>query len=152
VEPKISHRPAAGAGGLANARLVITYEYGGNRIPKPYCHLFHADQALLRSHRGFDPGARIMARVLATALAAPLVVSSVSRLLVDLNRSVGHPRLHSQTIREVPAAVRERIARRYYEPYRALVARLVRQAIATLQPKLPASAPGPRRRVTGVLR
>jgi predicted N-formylglutamate amidohydrolase len=48
---------AAGCSSLDSAGLVITCEHGGNRIPKPYRDLFHADQALLSSHRGFDPGA-----------------------------------------------------------------------------------------------
>jgi predicted N-formylglutamate amidohydrolase len=116
--------------GLAGAGLVITCEHGGNRIPEPYRELFHAHRALLDSHRGFDPGALIMARALAKAFAAPLVASTVSRLLVDLNRSVGHPRLHSEEIRNAPAEVRQRILKRYYHPYRAQAERLVRQAIA----------------------
>ena len=84
---------------LAVIVIVITCEHGGNRIPSPYRDLFHAHQALLDSHRGFDPGALIMAKALATAFAAPLVASTVSRLLVDLNRSVGHPRLHYEATR-----------------------------------------------------
>jgi predicted N-formylglutamate amidohydrolase len=109
--------------------LVITCEHGGNRIPSRYHNLFHAHQALLDSHRGFDPGALIMARALTTAFAAPLVASTVSRLLVDLNRSVGHPSLHYEAIRNEPAEVRQRILKHYYQPYRAHAERLVRQAI-----------------------
>ena len=109
---------------------MITCEHGGNRIPAPYRDLFHAHQALLDSHRGCDPGALIMARALATAFAAPLVASTVSRLLVDLNRSVGHPRLHSEATRKAPAEVRQRILEHYYQPYRAQAERFVRQAIA----------------------
>ena len=116
--------------GLVSDGLVITCEHGGNRIPEPYRDLFHGHQALLNSHLGFDPGALIMARALATALAAPLVASTVSRLLVDLNRSVGHPRLHSEATRKASAEVRQRILKHYYQPYRAHVERLVRQAIA----------------------
>ena len=71
-----------------------------------------------------------MARALATAFAAPLVASTVSRLLVDLNRSVGHPRLHSEATRKAPAEMRERILTLYYQPYRAQAERFVRQAIA----------------------
>ena len=56
---------------------------GCSAIPAPYRDLFHAHQALLDSHRGYDPGALILARALATAFAAPLVASTVSRLLVD---------------------------------------------------------------------
>jgi predicted N-formylglutamate amidohydrolase len=110
--------------------LVITCEHGGNRIPVVYRDLFHGHQALLESHRGYDPGALVMARALAAAFAAPLVASTVSRLLVDLNRSVGHPRLHSETTRKAPAKVRQRIMKHYYQPYRAQAERLVRQAIA----------------------
>jgi predicted N-formylglutamate amidohydrolase len=109
---------------------VITCEHGGNRIPTPYRDLFHAHQPLLDSHRGYDPGALIMARALATAFAAPLVASTVSRLLVDLNRSVGHPRLYSEATRKAPAEVRQRILKHYYQPYRAQAERFIRQAIA----------------------
>ena len=110
--------------------LVITCEHGGNRIPSVYRDLFHAHQALLDSHRGFDPGALIMARMLSTAFAAPLVASTVSRLLVDLNRSVGHPRLHYEATRNTPAEIRQRMLKHYYQPYRARAEHLVRQAIA----------------------
>jgi predicted N-formylglutamate amidohydrolase len=110
--------------------LVITCEHGGNRIPSPYRDLFHAHQALLDSHRGFDPGALVMARALATAFAAPVVASTVSRLLVDLNRSVGHPRHYFEATRNEPAEVRQRILKHYYQPYRTQAERLVRQAIA----------------------
>jgi predicted N-formylglutamate amidohydrolase len=120
---------AADCGGLASAGLVITCEHGGNRIPAPYRDLFHAHQALLDSHRGYDPGALIMARALATAFAAPLVASTVSRLLVDLNRSVGHPRLHSEATRKAPAEMRQRILEHYYQPYRAQAERFVTQTI-----------------------
>lgn len=121
---------AAGQGGLASDSLVITCEHGGKRIPASYRGLFHGHQALLDSHRGFDPGALTMARALAGAFAAPLVVSTVSRLLVDLNRSIGHPRLHFEAIRKAPAAMRQEILRRYYAPYRAQAEGLVMQAIA----------------------
>ncbi|SBT09737.1 N-formylglutamate amidohydrolase [Candidatus Accumulibacter aalborgensis] len=117
-------------GDPASAGLVITCEHGGNRIPPLYHELFASCRELLDSHRGYDPGALIMARDLARAFAAPLVTSTVSRLLVDLNRSVGHPRLHSEASRQVPAEPRERILTRYYQPYRAQAERLVGQAIA----------------------
>ncbi len=110
--------------------IVITCEHGGNRIPAPYRALFQDHRALLDSHRGYDAGALIMARALAAALAAPLVASTVSRLLVDLNRSVGHPHLHGEVTRSTPPALRQRILSHYYQPYRDQAERLVGQAIA----------------------
>jgi predicted N-formylglutamate amidohydrolase len=110
--------------------VVVTCEHGGNRIPLLYRYFFNGRQRLLESHRGYDPGALVMGRALAAAFAAPLVVSTVSRLLVDLNRSVGHPRIHFEAIRKAPVEVRQRILKYYYQPYRAQAERLVRRAIA----------------------
>jgi predicted N-formylglutamate amidohydrolase len=115
--------------GLGEYSMVITCEHGGNRIPEPYRFLFYDHQALLDSHRGFDPGSLSMARGLATAFAAPLVTSTVSRLLVDLNRSVGHPRLHSEAIRNATPEIRQQILKHYYQPYRKHTESLVRKAI-----------------------
>jgi predicted N-formylglutamate amidohydrolase len=109
--------------------LVITCEHGGNRIPEPYQTYFHGYQALLDSHRGFDPGALLMAKALAKAFSAPLVTATVSRLLVDLNRSPGHPNLHFISIQNAPAKVREQIVQHYYQPYRTQVDRLIRQSL-----------------------
>ena len=85
---------------------------------------------MLDSHRGFDPGALVMARALARAFGAPLVTTTVSRLLVDLNRSIGHPRLFSAAVRSAPAALRAKIVERYYRPYRTEVERLVTQFVS----------------------
>lgn len=110
--------------------LVITCEHGGSRIPGRYHRLFKANQDLLDSHRGFDPGALSMAKDLAAAFKAPLLASTVSRLLVDLNRSVRHPRLYYETVRKQPSDVKDSILRQYYQPYRTQAEHLVRQAIA----------------------
>jgi predicted N-formylglutamate amidohydrolase len=75
--------------------FIITCEHGGNRIPAPYRRLFREQRALLDSHRGYDPGSPVMAKALARAYRAPLVASTVSRLLIDLNRSISHPQLFS---------------------------------------------------------
>ena len=112
------------------ASFLITCEHGGNRIPVPYRRLFRERRALLSSHRGYDPGALVMAKALASAFKAPLVTSTVSRLLVDLNRSIGHPQLFSVATRGVPAKLRAQIVEQYYRPYRAQVERLVRQSVS----------------------
>jgi predicted N-formylglutamate amidohydrolase len=109
--------------------FIITCEHGGNRIPAAYRALFHDQDALLESHRGHDPGALLMAKTLAAALHAPLVVSTISRLLVDLNRSPGHPRLFSSPVREAPVTLRRDIVTAYYLPYREQVEHLVAQAV-----------------------
>jgi predicted N-formylglutamate amidohydrolase len=110
--------------------FIITCEHGGNRIPAAYRHYFRGQRRLLDSHRGHDPGALVFARALARAFDAPLVVSTVSRLLVDLNRSIGHRQLFSPPVRAAPAALRAAILRRHYFPYRAEVEALVARSVA----------------------
>ena len=110
--------------------FLITCEHGGNRVPAPYRRLFRGQRALLDSHRGYDPGALIMAKALAVAFSAPLVASTVSRLVIDLNRSIGHPRLFSPATRGLSPARREEIVAQYYRPYRAQVEHLVGQSVS----------------------
>jgi predicted N-formylglutamate amidohydrolase len=110
--------------------VVFTCEHGGNRIPRRWSALFEKHQALLASHRGWDPGALTLARALSKALAAPLVASTTSRLLVDLNRSEHHRAVFSSITRALPEVERERILEQFYRPYRDNVERLVGAAIA----------------------
>lgn len=98
--------------------LLITCEHGGNRIPSRYRHLFRGHEDLLQTHRGHDPGALTVARDLAGAFQAPLFVATTSRLLVDLNRSIGHRRLYSGATRHAPVGVRREILEAHYLPYR----------------------------------
>jgi predicted N-formylglutamate amidohydrolase len=111
-------------------RFLVTCEHGGNRIPAAYQSLFKGYGALLDTHRGYDAGALLMARELAAAFGAPLVTSTVSRLLIDLNRSIGHPRLFSPATSDVLEAVREEIVAGYYRPYREQVERLVEKQVS----------------------
>jgi predicted N-formylglutamate amidohydrolase len=85
---------------------------------------------LLDTHRGYDPGSLVMARALAAALKAPLVSSTVSRLLIDINRPIGHPQLYSAATRDAPATLRAQIAAQHYRPYWTQVERLVRQSVS----------------------
>ena len=109
--------------------FVVTCEHGGNRIPAPCRRLFRDQRELLDSHRGYDVGALIMAKELAGAFASPLVTSTISRLVIDLNRSIGHPQLFSAATRAAPSQLRTGIVQQYYRPHRTEVERLVRQSV-----------------------
>lgn len=71
-----------------------------------------------------------MAQEMAAAFDGALVTANVSRLLVDLNRSIGHPQLFSATTRRLPPPMREEILKQYYRPYREQIERLVDQAVS----------------------
>ncbi|MBI4756774.1 MAG: N-formylglutamate amidohydrolase [Betaproteobacteria bacterium] len=109
---------------------LITCEHGGNRVPEAYRALFAGHEELLATHRGWDPGALTLARDLARALDAPLYYATVSRLVIDLNRSIGHPRLYGEATRGAPRALRREILARHYMPYRTRVERHIRGAVA----------------------
>lgn len=109
--------------------FLITCEHGGNRIPSRYRDFFRGREALLRSHRGYDMGALRVARELSQALSAPLLACTVSRLLIDLNRSPGHPKLYSEATRNAPAAIRQEIAARHYLPLRIEAETRIAQAM-----------------------
>jgi predicted N-formylglutamate amidohydrolase len=109
---------------------LVTCEHGGHRIPPAWRSLFAGHESALASHRGWDPGALAMARTLAHGLGARLHYATVSRLLVDLNRSPGHPRLFSEFTRPLPAPRRQVLLARHYRPYRTRVERAVAAAVA----------------------
>lgn len=119
--------PAAAARPWA---LVLTCEHGGHDVPEPLASRFAGQQALLESHRGWDPGALQLAQEMAAHFAAPMHHGVVTRLVVDLNRSIGHPRLHSELTRDAPRAQRREWIDRWWRPHRDRVAQTVAERIA----------------------
>ena len=114
--------------------LLLTCEHGGNRVPEPYRSLFENQAAVLATHRGYDIGALSAARFLARSLSRPLIAATTTRLLVDLNRSPGHPRQFSEFTRALPPAERTRIAERHYQPYREQVQGWVQSRVVRGRP------------------
>ncbi|NIP59380.1 MAG: N-formylglutamate amidohydrolase [Gemmatimonadetes bacterium] len=108
---------------------LLTCEHGGYRVPLRYRRLFEGREEILRSHRGWDPGALALARRLSRRLRVEMVCSTLSRLVVELNRSVHHPRLFSEFTRTLSEAERERILARYYHPYRERVQEAVEERL-----------------------
>jgi predicted N-formylglutamate amidohydrolase len=102
-------------------RLLLTCEHASNAVPHAYAGLFRGQRALLATHRGYDLGALPVARTLARATGAPLHVAQVTRLLVDANRSPGHPTLFSRWSRALPQAARDALMARYHDPHWARV-------------------------------
>jgi predicted N-formylglutamate amidohydrolase len=109
--------------------FVLSCEHGGAGIPAPYAPLFRDAQPALSSHRGFDRGALPVARSLAGALRAPLQAATVSRLLIDLNRSEHHPQLFSEWSKRASASARNAILAQYYRPHREAVQQALEQAM-----------------------
>ncbi|MCC6909104.1 MAG: N-formylglutamate amidohydrolase [Phycisphaerales bacterium] len=118
------------AQGSERIAVIVTCEHGGNRVPRRYAPLFAGCAELLASHRGWDPGSLDMGRAFAAALDAPLIASTTTRLLVELNRSPHHRALFSKITRPLPRAKRERILRDHYHPHRQQVEQTIEGALA----------------------
>ncbi|HEY2189679.1 MAG TPA: N-formylglutamate amidohydrolase [Caldimonas sp.] len=111
--------------------LILTCEHAGNVVPERYRHLFVGHEALLPTHRGWDPGALLLAREMAERFHAPLYFEETTRLLVDLNRTVGNPELHSEATRHLSLRERREILAAHYHPHRERVAAAIAEAVRT---------------------
>ncbi len=94
--------------------ILLTCEHASCAMPGPFRDMI--GPTVLSSHRGYDPGALHLARYLGQGLQAPLIYGMWSRLLVDLNRSVGHPKLSA--LKNLSTAEKDAIVQEYYLPFR----------------------------------
>ena len=98
-------------------RVLITAEHASWRVPGAYQALFVGSEAVLESHRAWDPGTRQLARDFSRALNVPLLEGKVTRLLVDLNRSRNHRGHLSEFSRTLSVDDRARLIDRYWQPH-----------------------------------
>lgn len=98
-------------------KLVITCEHAGNLIPKDYHSLFRGKDEVLNSHRGYDPGTHDLFTFLRKT-ADYSIEHTVSRLLVEINRSMGHRQLFSEFTCNLSDLEKEDILKTFYHPYR----------------------------------
>lgn len=116
-------------------KLILTCEHGGNDIPKRYQTYFKGSQLVLNSHRGFDLGALDLFKTL-EPLADYTLHSEISRLLIELNRSLHHPKLFSEFTKTLPEADKTALIQSHYLVYRNQVETTIRQWIESGEPVL----------------
>ncbi|MCB9896947.1 MAG: N-formylglutamate amidohydrolase [Planctomycetes bacterium] len=97
--------------------LLITCEHASKAVPARYRRFFEGRDALLDSHRGWDPGALVLARRLGLALRVPVIAGRWTRLLVDLNRPPGHDELVSHLLADLPAERRARLVAEVHDTH-----------------------------------
>mgnify|MGYP000918946255 CR=1 FL=1 len=110
--------------------LLLTCEHADHQIPRRYQSLFAGAEAVLRSHRGWDPGALDMTRRLARGLEVGYHAVPWSRLLVEANRSLHHPRLWSEFTAPLPPAEKQHILDHYWRPHRRTVEQAIDRLVA----------------------
>ncbi|MGY6587190.1 MAG: N-formylglutamate amidohydrolase [Wenzhouxiangella sp.] len=96
---------------------LITAEHASAVVPERWRYLFTHSPSVLASHRAWDAGSRDLAQALSHAMQAPLIEGRVSRLLVDLNRSLSHPGVFSEFSRGLPDDERQWLIENYWRPH-----------------------------------
>ena len=104
--------------------LVITCEHAGNEVPDRYVHLFHDPEAL-NSHRGWDPGALSIAEFVKSETKAPLFSCKITRLLIELNRSLNSMSLFSEYSSQLTSQEKGALVNEIYLPYRDAVEAMI---------------------------
>lgn len=117
---------------MANWQLILSCEHASHAMPADWSEYLD-DAELLTSHMSWDAGALNLAQHLSRHLHAPLHAGQYSRLLVDLNRSLHHPRLHGQAIRQLDKVTRAAIVAAVYQPFRDSVAQAIGAQLDTGQ-------------------
>jgi predicted N-formylglutamate amidohydrolase len=113
--------------------VLLSCEHGGNQVPMEYRQLFAPHRALLQTHRGWDPGTKQLAERWQRELACKLHVATVTRLLVDLNRSPSHRSVFSEITRDLPLAEKQKLLAVYHAPHRQAIIDSVKSAVAAGQ-------------------
>ncbi len=110
-------------------KLVLTCEHSGNKIPTKYLPLFADAQEALNSHRGLDLGALDLFLHL-SRLASFSQSYTISRLLIEINRSPGHPKLFSEFTTDLSDKEKMELIESFYFPYRYEVEKNISEFIA----------------------
>jgi predicted N-formylglutamate amidohydrolase len=97
--------------------IVVTCEHASRAVPPALRQALASARDVLATHRGWDPGALPFAEALAKSLHAPILAGTVSRLVIDLNRSPHNPRRFSEWTRALDRSVRDRLDREIHAPH-----------------------------------
>lgn len=118
-------------------KCIISCEHATNEVPPRFAHLFRGNEKILSSHQAYDHGTPDLAGRLARSFKSSVYLGSISRLLIDLNRSPANRKsLYSSFSRNLQQNDRELLLKKYYLPYRKKVEGAVAGIIGRNQPVL----------------
>lgn len=103
--------------------IVLTCEHAGNIVPKNLKNYLAENSWVLSTHRGYDLGIYNIFQYLSGKLTTNSYAHTISRLVVDVNRSIGNPQLFSKYMSNLDEKGQGLILKSYYYPYRNKVER-----------------------------
>lgn len=101
--------------------ILLSCEHASNQVPPHLSAFFHGAQIALKTHRGFDLGAQEICQELEERMHCPSYYGSLSRLVVDLNRSEHHPKVFSQWTEGLNPVEKEYLLDSVHRPFRKQV-------------------------------
>lgn len=110
--------------------LVISCEHAVDTVPELYLPLFAPYKALLNSHRGIDFGALAIAEHFKEQIPCDFVQATSTRLLIDCNKAINHPRCFSEVTKDLSSTEKQIIINGYYRPFREQVITHIKKHIA----------------------
>jgi len=114
---------------MKNIALIISCEHAVNTVPKDYQPYFETCRSLLYTHRGIDLGALTVAEHIQSVFECHLVQAQVTRMLIDCNRSLTHPRCFSEISTLFSDAQKTELIEQFYLPFREAVEHCIEQYI-----------------------
>ncbi len=109
--------------------LLISCEHAVNTVPDAYIALFKEQEHVLHTHRGIDLGALEIANHLHQVFACHYTKATVSRLLIDCNRSLHAPGCFSEFTMTLSSNEKQQLINQYYLPFRQQTEQLIKTHI-----------------------
>jgi len=118
-------------------KCIISCEHASNRVPPRFAHVFEGNEKVLSSHQAYDHGTANLARKLGRYFKSSVHLGSVSRLLIDLNRSpTNRKSLYTSYSRKLQQSDRELLLQKYYQPYREKITEEISRIVGKGRPVL----------------
>jgi predicted N-formylglutamate amidohydrolase len=110
-------------------KFFLSCEHGGYQIPDRYQHLFANRQEVLESHKGWDIGALELFNSMKHFPVHFSSYSEISRLLIELNRSLHKRSLFSAFSKNLSEVEKQTILKEYYWPFRSLFVEKIAEVV-----------------------
>ncbi|QAR32506.1 N-formylglutamate amidohydrolase [Geovibrio thiophilus] len=106
---------------LSAMSVIVICEHAVNTVPAEFGYMFRGNEDILRSHRGYDAGAAEAALLLGKLLGITPITGSITRLIIDLNRSPHNRAVFSEFSKNLSTTEKQRLFDEYHTPFRKKV-------------------------------
>ena len=114
-------------------KILVTCEHGGTVVPNDLNRFLKIPELILKSHRGYDPGALACAEYAAKHMTANIITNKISRLVIDFNRSENHKELFSEYSKNLQEYQKQNLLQYHYLPYRKQAEEFIEKSLKTKQ-------------------